>query len=244
MPFFSDMKILYHMLLKPVRGGSHAERMESFYGGQAQAYDDFRRRLLRGREELWAALPRPAGGIWVDMGGGTGANLENFGDTIRDLNKVYLVDLAPSLLKVARDRFSKRGWDNVEAVEADATTWTPTEGAVDVVTFSYSLTMIPDWFAAIENARRILKPGGLIGVVDFYVGRKYPPEGLKRQRWLARSLWPPWFATDNVFPSPDHLPFLLNRFEPVQISENRNRMPYVPLLKTPWYWFVGRKPTG
>ncbi len=242
MAFFSDLKILYHMLLKPVRGGSHAERMESFYGGQAEAYDDFRKRLLRGREELWAALPRPKDGIWVDMGGGTGANIENFGDSISDLKQVYLVDLAPSLLRVANDRFKKRGWQNVSTVEADATTWTPEVGLVDVVTFSYSLTMIPDWFAAIDNARRILKPGGLIGVVDFHVGRKYPPEKLKRQKWLARSLWPTWFATDNVFPSPDHLPYLMNRFEPVQISENRNRMPYVPLLKTPWYWFVGKKP--
>ena len=42
MAFFSDMKVLYHMLVKPVRGDSHAERMESFYGGQANAYDDFR----------------------------------------------------------------------------------------------------------------------------------------------------------------------------------------------------------
>lgn len=244
MAFFSDMKILYHMLLKPVRGGSHAERMESFYGGQAEAYDDFRRRLLRGREELWAALPRPAGGVWVDMGGGTGANLENFGDRIGELEQVYLVDLAPSLLRVANDRFRKRGWQNASTVEADATVWTPPggPGTVDVVTFSYSLTMIPDWFAAIDNARRILKPGGQIGVVDFYVGRKYPPAGAKRQGWLSRTLWPPWFATDNVFPSPDHLPYLLNRFEPLHLSENRNRMPYVPFLKTPWYWFVGRKP--
>jgi len=244
MAFFSDMKILYHMLLKPVRGGSHAERMESFYGGQAEAYDDFRKRLLRGREELWAALPRPEGGVWVDMGGGTGANIENFGESISTLKKVYLVDLAPSLLRVANDRFKKRGWQNVSTVEADATTWTPEEGQVDVVTFSYSLTMIPDWFAAIDNARRILKPGGTIGVVDFYVGRKYPPAQLKRQGWLSRSLWPPWFATDNVFPSPDHLPYLMNRFEPQKISENRNRMPYVPFLKTPWYWFVGNKPTN
>ncbi|MFM7741372.1 MAG: SAM-dependent methyltransferase, partial [Planctomycetota bacterium] len=80
MGLWSDLKILYHMAFKPVRGGSHAERLESFYGGQAKGYDDFRKRLLKGREELWKALPKPEGGVWVDMGGGTGANLENFGD--------------------------------------------------------------------------------------------------------------------------------------------------------------------
>ena len=131
------------------------------------------------------AIPKPEGGVWVDMGGGTGANIENFGDEICKLSKIYVVDLSGSLLKIATDRFQQRGWTNVEAVEADATKFRPPEGQADVVTFSYSLTMIPDWFAAIENAFAMLKPGGLIGVVDFYVGRKYPAEGLKKHGWLV-----------------------------------------------------------
>lgn len=241
MGLFADAKIIYHMLLKPVRGKSHAERMESFYGGQAAAYDDFRKRLLKGREELWQSLPKPAGGVWVDMGGGTGANLENLGPEIQQLKKVYVVDLSPSLLQVARERAARRNWSNVETAEADATLFTPAEGQADVVTFSYSLTMIPNWFAAIENAQRILRPGGHIGVVDFYVSRKFPAEGLRRHRWFTRTLWPPWFATDNVFPSPDHLPFLRHHFTQIHLSEQRSKIPYVPFLRTPYYIFVGRK---
>ncbi|MEM7785761.1 MAG: SAM-dependent methyltransferase, partial [Planctomycetota bacterium] len=85
-------------------------------------------------------------------------------------------------------------------------------------------------------------PGGVIGAVDFYVGRKHPPKGMKKQGWLARSLWQPWFATDNVFPSPDHIPYLKNRFDQLELMEGRNRMPYVPLLRTPYYYFIGQKP--
>jgi len=242
MGLWSDLKILYHMAFKPVRGGSHAERLESFYGGQAKGYDDFRKRLLKGREELWKALPKPEGGVWVDMGGGTGANLENFGDDINRLSKVYLVDLSSSLLQVARDRCRQRGWTNVECVEADATKFRPPEGHADVVTFSYSLTMIPPWYAAIENAQAMLKPGGLLGAVDFYVSQKWPSEGLRKHGWLCRSLWPVWFASDNVFPSPDHLPFLRHKFETVWLDEQTTRLPYVPLLRTPYYVFIGRKP--
>lgn len=242
MGFASDMKILYHMLLKPVRGDNHAERMESFYGEQAEGYDDFRKRLLKGREELWQQLPKDDGCIWVDLGGGTGANIENFGDSITKPEKIYVIDLSKSLLKVAADRFAKKGWTNVETVEADATTFCPPQGYADVVTFSYSLTMIPNWFAAIENALKILKPGGHIGVVDFYVSRKWPAESLKRHRWFTRTIWPPWFATDNVFPSPDHLPFLQHHFEQVSLNENANRLPYVPLIKAPYYVFIGQKP--
>jgi S-adenosylmethionine-diacylgycerolhomoserine-N-methlytransferase len=152
-----------------------------------------------------------------------------------------VLDLSPSLLEIARKRIASRGWTNVETVEADATTFQPASGPVDVVTFSYSLTMIPDWFAAIENALAILKPGGLIGVADFYISRKYPRDGLTRHGAFTRMFWPLYFSMDNVFPSPDHVPFLHRHFEPVKFEEHRSKVPYLPLLRTPYYLFVGRK---
>lgn len=242
MGFLSDLKILYHLALKPVRGKSHAERMENFYGGQAEGYDDFRRRLLNGREAMLSSVPWPENGVWLDMGGGTGFNIAQVPDQIPKLKKVYLVDLSPSLLDVARSRFEAQGWDNCEAVEGDATRYTPPEGQVDVVTFSYSLTMIPDWFAAVENALRILKPGGVIGIVDFYVSRKYPMDRHVKHSWFTRSFWPVWFAGDNVFPSPDHVPFLESHFQTVELSENRGKVPYIPLIRMPYYWLIARKP--
>jgi len=241
MGLLSDLKVLYHMVLKPIRGKDHAARMESFYAGQAQAYDDFRKRLLKGRDKLFAAIDVPEGGTWVDMGGGTGANLEHLGGRIEKLDKVYVVDLSPSLLEVARKRIAQRGWTNVEAVQADATGYRPATGPADVVTFSYSLTMIPDWFAAIENAACVLKPGGLIGVVDFYVSRKHPAEGMARHGWVTRTFWPAWFAADNVFPSPDHVPFLHRHFDRVLFTESRGRVPWMPLARMPYYTFVGRR---
>lgn len=241
MSFTKDLKVLYHLALKPVEGKDHAERMESFYEGQAAAYDSFRKRLLQGREQLWQQLEVPEGGVWVDLGGGTGSNLEFFGDQISRLKKVYVVDLAGSLLQVARDRATQNGWDHVEAVEADATTFQAAEGHVDVVTCSYSLTMIPDWFAAIDNAYGMLRDGGRIGVVDFYVSRKHPADPMVRHGGLTRVGWPAWFGMDNVFPSADHLPYLQNRFETVHLEESRAKVPYLPLVRTPYYTFVGRK---
>jgi len=225
--------------------------MESFYAGQAGAYDDFRKRLLKGRQELWTLIPRPPGGTWIDMGGGTGANLEYFQgqgtadeappEQLAGLEKIYVLDLSHSLLEIAKQRIAKSGWTNVETVEADATTFQPPTGSVDVVTFSYSLTMIPDWFAALENALSILKPGGTIGVVDFYVSRKYATSGLSRHGWWTRTLWPTWFALDNVFPSPDHVPFLHRHFDVLHFEEHRSKVPYIPLARVPYYLFVGRK---
>ena len=237
----TDVRMLYHFLFKPIRGRNHAARLESFYADQAEGYDDYRKRLLKGRSELWKKLGVPEGGVWVDLGGGTGANCEFLGEEIGRLAKVYVVDLSRSLLDVAKKRIAKHGWTNVEAVEADAAEFRPAEGHADVVTFSYSLTMIPDWFAALENAEAMLRPGGRMGVVDFYVSRKFPVEGTKRHRWLTRTLWPITFGLDNVFPSPDHVPYLRRHFEPVHFEEHGARMPYFPLLRTPYYLFVGRK---
>ena len=241
MAFLQDLKILYHLALRPVRGKDHAARMESFYSGQADAYDDFRKRLLHGREELFRQIELPRGGTWVDLGGGTGANLEFIADRVPELGQAYVVDLASSLLKVADARFEKHAWQHVQAVTADATTWQPPNGQADVVTFSYSLTMIPDWFAAIENAIAMLKPGGLLGVVDFYVSRKYPRDGLKRHSWTTRTFWPNWFAMDNVYPSSDHVPFLHRHLEPQRFDEERAKVPYIPLMRMPYYVFVGKK---
>ena len=234
MAFLADLRVLYHLVLKPVRGTSHADRMESFYRGQADAYDDFRKRLLQGRQELYQQLEAPEGGVWVELGGGTGSNLEFLGDRIEKLSKVYVVDLSDSLLDVAARRATNRGWSHVEAIRGDATTWRPPEGAAHVVTFSYSLTMIPNWFAAIDNARAMLGQQGKIGVVDFYVSRKFASEDQQQHSWFTRTFWPAWFASDNVFPSADHVPYLQDHFQPEFFREQRAKVPYVPLVRVPY----------
>jgi S-adenosylmethionine-diacylgycerolhomoserine-N-methlytransferase len=242
MGILNDLKVLYHLTLAPVRGKTHQDRLESFYGKQAQNYDAFRARLLQGRCELYAGIPIPDAGVWVDVGGGTGANLEYLGDSIVRLERAYIVDLTPSLLRQADARISTRGWRNVTTVHADATRLAlPAGQQADVITFSYSLTMIPDWFAALDCAWRLLKPGGIIGVVDFHVSRKWPEPGRAQHGWAARQFWRAWFDADNVFPNPDHLPYLCHRFQCVSLHEARAKLPYMPLVRMPYYRFVGKK---
>ncbi len=242
MGLFQDIRVIYHMAFsRGNKSGTHAERMESFYGAQAKDYDDYRKRLLTGREEMYAAVPTPQDGIWVDMGGGTGWNIENLANSIDQIQKVYVIDLAESLLEVANDRFRQRGWDNVTTQAADATKWQPAEGQADVVTFSYSLTMIPNWFAAIDNAWKMLKPGGVIGVVDFYVSRKFPEQEQSKHGAVTRAFWPNWFAIDAVYPSADHVPYLTHHFETIELMESKCKIPYMPMVRMPYYRFIGRK---
>ena len=242
MSLIADARILFHMLTaKASVGADHQERLEAFYRGQRDAYDDFRRRLLHGRERMMQALPLPEHeGSLMDMGGGTGSNLEALGSRINSLNRVEIVDLCQSLLEVARERVKSNSWSNVTAICADAIKYQP-EVAPDAITFSYSLTMIPDWDAAIDHAYKILKPGGVIGIVDFYVARKWPDKGRKKHSGFTRGFWPAWFSYDNVFLSPDHLPYLSRKFHPITVEEWRGTVPYMPGLRVPYYIFIGRK---
>ncbi len=238
MSLAQDLKTLYHVVFAPVRGRTHEERLESFYSRQAADYDAYRKRLLQGREELYQRIAVPAGGVWIEMGGGTGSNLEYLGPALQTLRQVHIVDLSASLLEVARERIARLGWTNVSTLHDDVTTVRFPEPA-DVVTFSYSLTMIPNWYLALENARKLLRPGGVIAVVDFYVARKHPAAGFRRQSGLTRWFWPTFFGSDNVFLSPDHLPYLHQHFEPILSEERRARIPFMPIVRAPYYIFLG-----
>ena len=239
-----DARTLWKLAAGRVRGETHAERLESFYASQSRSYDRFRARLLHGRRELFDAIDPPDGAVWVDFGCGTGENAEYLKDRLGALSALYLVDLCPSLLAVAEERVARFGWSNAWVVCADATSFEPPEVFADVVTFSYSLSMIPEWFLAIDHALSLLKPGGIIGVADFYVSRKYPAAGQCRHNWATRSFWPLWFAADNVHLNPDHLAMLQCRFETLALVEGTGPVPYLPFARVPFYRYIGRKGTS
>lgn len=222
-------------LVRPTRRRSdHKDQLESFYVRQAQDYDRFRERLLRGRQALIEDLPLRPGAVWIDLGGGTAYNLTHAGARLTTLNRVYVIDLTPSLLDIARCRCRVSGWTNVNIIEGDATAVTLPTGIADVVTCSYSLTMIPDWRLAVSEAFRLLKPGGTFGAVDFHVSPQHPR--------ITRRFWPWWFAHSHVRLDADHLPTLRRWFTTTSVIEDRTALPYVPLGRVPFYRFLGRRP--
>jgi S-adenosylmethionine-diacylgycerolhomoserine-N-methlytransferase len=242
MSLLADARILLQFARGNAGRGSHAERLQAFYRPQAQHYDDFRERLLHGREDLVRRLLPPPGGTVVELGGGTGRNLEYFGPRLLSFARAEVVDLCPALLEQARKRCAR--WPGIAAViEADATTYRPAQ-PVDCVYFSYALTMIPDWRAAVDNALAMLRPGGLLGVVDFYVPPRNPRPGAKRQGALVRKFWRHWFRHDGVFLDPQHLPYLVEHTRPVSCEERLAKVPYLPGLRVPYYLFMGRKPAS
>lgn len=238
MSLLAEPRVLWRLLRGLPRHGRVADRLAAFYAPQADRYDSTRDALLRGRPILADVLDLRPGARVVELGAGTGATLDLLGPRVASFANMTLVDLCAPLLAVARQRAARH--PNVTVVEADATLWRP-PAPVDAVIFSYALTMIPDWFRAIDNAFAMLAPGGVVGVTDFHVSRRDPPTGLVRHSFVTRHFWPLWFGHDGVRPNPDHLPYLATRFETGVVLERSGAIPGLFGLRAPYYVFTGRK---
>ena len=113
----------------------------------------------------------------------------------------------------------------------------PEEGTVDCVSFSYSLTIRPDWKTAIQNAFRLLKQGGHIAGCDFTINSEEEEE----QTSLSEQFFSWLFAHDDVHLSADYIPSLQKAFEEVDLQRGFGSFPYTPFLRAPFYHFIGKK---
>ena len=224
------------MLRGQPREGSLAARLEAFYAPQAAHYDHFRERLLHGRQTLIDALGIAPGMHVLELGAGTGRNVDFYADVAPSLASLTLVDLCPSLLAHARHRVVN--WPHAKLVEADATRFRATR-PFDRIYCSYALSMMPEWSYVLDNACAQLAPGGLIGVVDFHVSGARRLPGRVHHGLATRLFWPWWFAHDGVTVSPAVLESLLARCEAVHLFECRGALPYLPGVSVPYFVFVG-----
>lgn len=219
-------------LLHPIRGKTQAERMESFYENQAASYDATRRGFLHGREVLMRECARltPPGGIWVDVGGGTASNVVAMRRyrQLETFDRIYVVDISPAMCQTARGALQREGIANVEVICADAAVFSPPASAA-LITFSYSLSMIPDYRSAIDQALSYLSPEGRFGVVDFF--------GL--------GLWRSWFNIDHIDVGPERRAYLERHLDTLFDSDAKAPIKWFPLLKVPFYISVkGPKPAA
>jgi ubiquinone/menaquinone biosynthesis C-methylase UbiE len=118
-------------------------------------------RLLSGAEEAGLREMRRralalARGRTVDVGAGTGANLELYPEAVEEL---LLAEPDPHMLRRLRPKAASSG-RRVEVLAAGAESL-PLEGAsVDTVAFTLVLCTVDDPAASLAEAARVLRPGG------------------------------------------------------------------------------------
>jgi S-adenosylmethionine-diacylgycerolhomoserine-N-methlytransferase len=162
--------------------------MNQIYRRQRFIYNATRKYYLLGRDRMLRDLAVPPGGTVLEIGCGTGRNLIALAK-LHPTAQLYGIDISTEMLETARTNATRAGVGHRIAFGlGDATRLDPGtsfgHAAFDRVFFSYSLSMIPDWAGALDQAIHVLRPTGQAHVVDFGAAEGLP-------HWFRRlmTLW-------------------------------------------------------
>jgi ubiquinone/menaquinone biosynthesis C-methylase UbiE len=170
-----------------------------------------------GLHEMRRATLAAATGRTIDIGAGTGVNLELFPEAVSEL---VLAEPDPHMRKQLRAKLAASGVDG-SAIEAPAEKLPFEDDSFDTAVFTLVLCTVPDPEAALAEAARVLKPGGKLLFVE-HVRAEEP----SLARWQDR-LEKPWrFLADGCHCNRDTVslieaaPFTLDRVEHEELPKS------------------------
>lgn len=138
-----------------------------------------------GLAEMRRSLLSSAAGRALELGAGTGHNLEHYTDAVTEL---VLAEPDPNMAKILRERLQREGTAarNPSVIEAPAEELPFDDGSFDVVVGTLVLCTVEDPVRALAEVRRVLVEGGRFLYLEHV---RSPRHGLARwQDWLER----PW----------------------------------------------------
>lgn len=138
------------------------DRVRHIWERQAPGYDrqmDFIEKYLFAGGRQWVCAP--AKGDVLELAVGTGRNLPFY----RPEARLTGIDLSPAMIEIARIRAQELG-RAVDLRLGDAQALDLPDASFDVVVITLSLCSIPDPRRAIAEARRVLRPGGQIRLLE------------------------------------------------------------------------------
>jgi S-adenosylmethionine-diacylgycerolhomoserine-N-methlytransferase len=157
-----------------------AQRMDAIYKRQRHFYDLTRKYYLLGRDRLIAGLDLAECGSVIEIGCGTARNLIAIAQAW-PAARLFGIDLSEAMLTTARANVARAGLsDRIMLAQGDATDFDACalfgETWFDRVVLSYTLSMIPDWRAAMLQAARLARMarGGRVEIVDFGQQERLP----------------------------------------------------------------------
>ena len=101
---------------------------------------------------------------------------------------VTAVDVSALMLDRLRAKLSERGLDNVELVQAGLLSYDREPGSVDFAYSRLALHHLPDFWkvVALDRLRRMLRPGGVVRLVDVVYGFEPAQAEDRIEAWCAR----------------------------------------------------------
>ena len=155
----------------PVKPGD-SEAVEQLFNDVAPRYDRLNDLLSLGLHRQWKrqllAWLRPAAGErWLDLCCGTGDLALALARAVRPGGEVVGLDAAAAPLALAQERAAREPWLQLSWLHGDALKTDLPSASFDGVVMAYGLRNLADAEAGLAEMRRLLKPGGRAGVLDF-----------------------------------------------------------------------------
>lgn len=116
------------------------------------------------------------GDIVVDLGSGAGNDCFIARNEVGDNGKVIGLDFSPEMVTKARFNNAKRGYTNVEFIEADIENMPLEDNTIDVVVSNCVLNLLPQKDKIFKEIYRVLKTGGHFCVSDVVLNGTFPKE--------------------------------------------------------------------
>ena len=167
----SDSDKQTHFGYQTVNESEKAGRVAQVFHSVAKNYDLMNDVMSGGLHRLWKHFTIntayvPAGGKVLDIAGGTGDLSRGWAKKVGRDGEVWLTDINSSMLGVGRDRLLNEGLVLPVAV-CDAEKLPFPDDYFDLVSVSFGLRNMTHKDTALQEMRRVLKPGGTLLVLEF-----------------------------------------------------------------------------
>lgn len=126
-------------------------------------------------DAMWDAFGAPDALTVIEVGAGTGMFAREFAARMRADGVVHAVDAEPAMTAWMREHLRETGGARIKVVDAAAERLPFADGVADLLYMINLYHELDDVEAALVEAMRVLKPGGVIGVVDWK--REPTPKG-------------------------------------------------------------------
>lgn len=108
---------------------------------------------------------------------GTGQNFEYFQKYLNETGQIIGIDLSDGMLEKAKKKKTANDWQNIQIYKGNATNitkvWlkknTLVQTKIDAILCDLGLSGFPEWETIIDNMLELLKPDGLLVIMDWYI---------------------------------------------------------------------------